>query len=65
VKRLWVAVEKGNPASLKSVAKAGFQVAFEIPFGRRFGVVWIGTPTGPLADAALPFLSVKPFRSSL
>ena len=65
VPRLWVAVEKGNAASRKAVAKAGFELAFEIPFGRRFGSVSVGTPSGPLADAALPFLSVTPFRSSL
>lgn len=65
VNRLWVAVEEDNPASIKSVTKAGFERAFELPFGRRFGVVRIGQASGPLADAALPFLSVTPHRSSL
>ena len=65
VEKLWVAVEKGNSPSVKAVTKAGFEVAFEIPFGRRFGKVWIDAPTGPLAEVALPFLSVTPFESSL
>ena len=65
INRLWVAVEEHNPPSLKAVTKGGFERAFEIPFARRFGVVRIGEPSGPLAAAALPFLSVTPHRSSL
>lgn len=65
INRLWVAVEQHNSPSLKAVAKGGFERAFEIPFARRFGTVRIGAPSGPLASAALPFLSVTPHRSSL
>ncbi len=65
IHRLWVAVESHNPASIKAVSKAGFERAFELPFGRRLGVVRIGVPSGPLASAALPFVSVTPHQSSL
>lgn len=57
--RLWVAVEEHNPPSLRAVTKAGFVEAFRLPFSRRFGRLTIGTPTGPIADAAAHLLSRK------
>lgn len=57
LRRVWVAVEAANPASLRAVAKAGFTEAFRLPFGRRFGRVRLGEPSGPLAEEARTFLS--------
>jgi len=57
VRRLWVAVEQHNDASLRAVAKAGFVEAFRLPFARRFGRVSVGAATGPQAHEATGFLS--------
>ena len=43
---VWVAVEEDNPASLKSVHKAGFVEAFEISYRRRLGVMSLAMPKG-------------------
>lgn len=60
VERLWVAVEEHNPASIRSVTKAGFVEAFRLPFTRRFGRVQLGEPAGPEARRARTFLSRTP-----
>ena len=47
---LWVAVEEGNAPSLKAVSKAGFETAFEVAYGRRFGRLSVSQPTGQKVD---------------
>lgn len=42
--RAWVAVEDDNPASLKAVAKAGFEPAFTIDITRRLGRLDVQLP---------------------
>jgi RimJ/RimL family protein N-acetyltransferase len=49
-KRVWVGVEAHNAPSLRAVAKAGFQEAFSIPFGRRWGRIWVH-PEGEIASS--------------
>ena len=50
VEKVWVAVEEDNPASLKSVAKAGFREAFVISYRRRWGAITVSEPRGEKAD---------------
>jgi hypothetical protein len=59
-KRLWVAVETDNPASHKAVEKAGFEVAFEIAYRRRGGVLRVEEPTGGYPEVARSFMSSAP-----
>lgn len=47
---LWVAVEDNNAPSLKAVAKAGFETAFELDYGRRWGRLSVAEPSGQKAD---------------
>jgi ribosomal protein S18 acetylase RimI-like enzyme len=61
----WVAVEADNAASLRAVTKAGFEEAFRIPYVRRLGVLKIGRPSGPAAEIARSFMSVKPVPPGL
>ncbi|MDQ3962806.1 MAG: GNAT family N-acetyltransferase [Actinomycetota bacterium] len=42
--RVWVAVEDNNPASLKSVRKAGFEPAFTIGVARHLGRLEVKLP---------------------
>ena len=65
IARLYVAVEKDNAPSLRAVAKAGFEPAFELPYRRRFGAVRIGSASGPRANLASSFVSVSPDASTL
>lgn len=51
VDRLWVAVEAQNAPSLKAVAKAGFEKAFEISYARRLGRMTIELPAGVKTDS--------------
>ena len=60
VRRVWVGVERGNVPSLRAVAKAGFEPACELSFGRRRGRPWVGRPTGPAADECAALLSDRP-----
>lgn len=50
VERLWVAVERHNPASLRAVAKAGFEEVFEIAYRRRAGRLAVVLPEGVKTD---------------
>ena len=59
-KRLWVAVEHDNPASLKAVAKAGFVPAFEVAFKRRMGRLTVSPPMGPRVGDCRGCLSEVP-----
>lgn len=43
--RLWVAIEAGNPSSLRAVAKAGFDPVFKLKFERRWGRLTVQVPT--------------------
>ena len=52
VKRVWVAVEASNSASLRAVAKAGFEPSFAIGYRRRWGRVQI-EPDGPTSPESL------------
>lgn len=60
IHRVWVAVEADNPASVRAVTKAGFQEAFRIVYGRRFGRLRIEEPRGPMADIGRTFLNRHP-----
>lgn len=59
---LWVAVENRNVASLRAVAKAGFELALEIAYRRRFGRVIVdpARPAPGFADGEA--LRVAPRR---
>lgn len=48
ITRLWVGVEADNEPSIRAITKAGFEVAFEISYRRRFGRLTLGPPEGPL-----------------
>lgn len=60
VDRLWVGVERGNVPSLRAVAKAGFEPACELAFGRRRGRSWVERPTGRLAGECAGLVSERP-----
>ncbi|MPZ68143.1 MAG: GNAT family N-acetyltransferase [Actinobacteria bacterium] len=51
IARMWVGVEADNEPSIRAITKAGFEVAFEISYRRRFGRLTLGIPEGPLAEA--------------
>ncbi|MDQ3767351.1 MAG: GNAT family N-acetyltransferase [Actinomycetota bacterium] len=42
---LWVAVEAGNPGSLRAVSKAGFRPVFRLDYRRRWGRLTVQIPT--------------------
>lgn len=44
IKRMWVAVEAHNAASLRAVAKAGFEPSFEISYRRSAGKMHVDAP---------------------
>lgn len=50
ITRSWVGVEADNEPSIRAITKAGFEVAFEISYRRRFGRLTLGPPEGPLAS---------------
>jgi RimJ/RimL family protein N-acetyltransferase len=50
VSRLWVAVESHNGPSLRAVAKAGFERAFEISYRRRVGRLSMALPDAVKMD---------------
>ena len=41
---LWVAVEAGNPSSLRAVSKAGFRPVFRLEYRRRWGRLTVQIP---------------------
>ena len=57
IDRVWVAVEADNPSSVRAVTKADFREAFRIVYRRRFGVLKIDEPHGPMADIGRTFLN--------
>ncbi len=50
VSRVWVAVEAHNGPSLRAVAKARFEEAFDVRYRRRLGRLHVDPPTGRLAE---------------
>ena len=50
VARLWVAVESHHDPSLRAVAKAGFERAFEISYERKLGKLTLHLPEGVKTD---------------
>ena len=52
IEELWVAVEEDNPASIRSVLKAGFEEAFRVGYRRRLWRLMMAAPRGPLAAKA-------------
>ena len=48
--RVWVGVEAHNGPSLRAVAKAGFEEAFDVRFRRRLGRLTVDSPSGRLAE---------------
>jgi RimJ/RimL family protein N-acetyltransferase len=61
--RVWVAVEAGNPASVKAVVRAGFEPGFKLRYRRRFGRLSLSPPAGPLADDCSGCLGRSPSPS--
>lgn len=55
LKRVWVAVERHNPSSLRAVEKAGFAPVWEISYRRRIGTFRL--ETAPLPAGPVPALS--------
>jgi GNAT superfamily N-acetyltransferase len=51
IRRMWVAVEHANVASLRAVTKAGFEAGFEVGYRRLLGNTVVDPPAGPLAAA--------------
>ena len=56
VNNVWVAVEAGNQASRRAIAKAGFEVAYEISYRRDLGRFRTTGPSGPRASEAAKML---------
>src|SRR5918996_2532988 len=57
--RVWVAVETHNDPSLRAVAKAGFEEAFDVRYRRRLGRLHVDPPTGRLAEIGSHMLRRK------
>jgi hypothetical protein len=60
IARVWIAVEAGNRASLRAVAKAGFEPHSEIRFHRRWGVLTIDDPPSDAAPEGLTIAGAPP-----
>jgi GNAT superfamily N-acetyltransferase len=60
LRRLWVAVEADNHASLRAVGKAGFSPAFTIDFHRRWGRVVVTRLAGALDDTGRQMIRPQP-----
>jgi hypothetical protein len=60
VKRIWVGVEGDNQASIKAVMKAGFEEAFEVGYGRRWGRISVEEPVGELASDCWDCIASRP-----
>jgi hypothetical protein len=59
-KRAWVAAEADNPASIRSITKAGFEEAFTIAYRRRLGRLVIDDASGPMASLATRLITKGP-----
>ena len=57
--KVWVGVESGNVPSRKAIAKAAFEEAFTIRFGRRRWRLRVDEPRGPQAEQARHFIQSK------
>jgi hypothetical protein len=57
--RVWVGVEAHNGPSLRAVAKAGFEEAFDIRYRRHLGRLHVDSPTGRLAETGSLMLRRK------
>jgi hypothetical protein len=57
--RVWVGVEGHNGPSLRAVAKAGFEEAFDIRYRRHLGRLHVDSPTGRLAETGSLMLRRK------
>ena len=51
VSRLWVGVEADNSPSIRAITKAGFEIAFEVAYRRRWGRLTVDEPVGEGAQA--------------
>lgn len=60
IPRAWIAVEATNAPSARAISKAGFDVAFELPFHRRWGKVQVERAIGPRTEHAASFVSPAP-----
>ena len=63
LRRVWVAVESGNPASLRAVSKAGFEPQFTISFRRSVGRLQVtggDCPEGKIESLCLSRSGVHP-----
>lgn len=60
VTRTWIAVEATNAPSIRAITKAGFDVAFELPFRRERGKVQLEPASGPRPELAESFVSETP-----
>lgn len=58
ITKLYVGVEVDNTPSLKAITKAGFEPAFGLKYGRRFGRLQLEAPSGP--DRALAERVLRP-----
>lgn len=58
IARLWVGIENHNIASLRAVTKAGFEHAFEVSYGRRFGRLTVSASGNGRGDPS--FLQITP-----
>jgi L-amino acid N-acyltransferase YncA len=59
IERVWVAVERGNLASLRAATKAGFTAAFEIAYRRRLGIVSVEPPAALQGPPPAPTLRIE------
>jgi RimJ/RimL family protein N-acetyltransferase len=60
IKRIWVGVEADNQASLKAVGKAGFEEAFRVTYGRKWGRISVDEPVGDLASDCWDCIASRP-----
>jgi RimJ/RimL family protein N-acetyltransferase len=56
LEKVWIAVEADNEPSKKAISKAGFELAFEVSYRRRWGRLTIDAPTGPEAETGKRFI---------
>lgn len=64
ISRVWVAVEGGNPSSLKAVAKAGFRPVTEVRYRRSWGRLTVDVGPSSTAGPSLR-VDIQPHSTSL